>query len=76
MRSVVVALALLGLSAAITDVAAAPAKEGEARARTRIRVYPMRDMVRECRAWLAQEVWPNGNTYIVPRQHCWWTPKR
>ena len=59
-------------TAASTDVSG---QTRSARAQTRIKVYPMRDMVRACEFWLAQEVRPSG-TYVVPRQHCWWTPKR
>jgi hypothetical protein len=53
----------------------------------RIRVYPREDhslypratpyswpgpgAVRQCQAWLVEEVRPDG-VFIVPRQRCWW----
>jgi hypothetical protein len=33
--------------------------------------YPGPDAVRECRAWLAQELRPSGPV-VVPRMRCWW----
>ena len=41
------------------------------RARTRIRVTPVRKLVRECDFRLVREVRAGGR-YVVPRQRCWW----
>jgi hypothetical protein len=48
------------------------------RARTRIRVTPLRrtgPLVRECDFRLVREVRAAG-TYVVPQQRCWWTRAR
>lgn len=37
--------------------------------------WPGRGAVRLCRSWLAPEYRPSG-TVIVPRQQCWWQPRR
>jgi hypothetical protein len=88
MRSLVVASVVAVACLAGTDFASAqdvaarvsaaePSARPIQRARTRIEVHPLptQRSVRRCEFHLAQEVWPNGSTYIVPREHCWWAPR-
>jgi hypothetical protein len=35
--------------------------------------WPGPGAVRQCTAWLAQEIRPDG-VFVVPRQRCWWEP--
>jgi hypothetical protein len=56
---------------AATDLSAQAARQ---RARTRIRVTPLRrggTLVRECSFRLVREARASGS-YVVPQQRCWW----
>jgi len=35
--------------------------------------WPGPGALRQCTAWLAQEIRPDG-VFVVPKQRCWWEP--